>query len=144
MLPLRRRIRVVDIRCRTDRHKHLLAIGGKLNVTRPMTVATRYVRDMFGRATGFQITVLIGKAHNRIGVAYIDPLRIGARRIEVDSEWSVQTGGERGRLFRLTFCCDSTEHADLAQLAFRDKKGTVLRSADQPRPVKPGSVQLHL
>ena len=99
---------------------------------------------MLGGTARFQITVLIGEAHHRIGVADIDPLRIGARRIEVDPERPLQARGERGRLFRLAVGGDAAEHADFAQLAFRDEKITIRRSADKPRLIEAGCVQFDL
>jgi hypothetical protein len=47
ILLLGRRIRVVDIRGRTDRYQHLLAIRRELNVACPMTVSARHVAKLF-------------------------------------------------------------------------------------------------
>ena len=47
-----------------------------------MTDAARQVCDVLGGTARLQITIPIGKAHHRIGVADIDPLRLGPRRIE--------------------------------------------------------------
>ncbi len=57
------------------------------------------VRNVLRRAACLQIAILIRKADDRIGVAYVDPLRIGSGRIEVYAERPIQTAGEDRHLF---------------------------------------------
>src|SRR6266850_1558805 len=137
------RIRVVNIRGRTHRDKHFLTVGRELNVPRPMAIATRHIRDVFCGSARFQISVLIRKAHYRVRVSNIDPLGIRPRRIKVDAERAVQTGGENLRLLWLALGRDSPKDPHVPRVALRDKKIAVGRGPNLPRIIKPRRIKLY-
>ena len=76
---------------------------------------------MFGRAARLQIAILVGKANDRIRVAHVNPLRIGSGRVEINSEWPVQTSRKDFGTFRFSFGGDAMEDADFSASAFGDK-----------------------
>src|ERR1035438_6345625 len=87
-------VRVIDVRGGADGDKHLLPIGGELNVACPVSATEGEVRDVLGRAARFQVAILVGETDDRIGVADVNPLRIGSRRIEGDAVGLFQSGSE--------------------------------------------------
>src|ERR1700675_118643 len=87
-----------------------------------MAVAEPQVRDVFRRAAGLQIAVLIRKARDGVGVANVDPLRIGSRRVEIDAKWAIQAGDENFRLLGLALGGDSAENAEVAGAAVCNEK----------------------
>ena len=96
--------------------------------------------DLFRRSGGLHVAVAIGEAHDGVGVAHVDPLRIGAARIEGDSERLVQAGGEDRNLLRLAVLVAAAEDFDLAQVGFGDEEVAVGGGADLARLIEIGGV----
>ena len=71
---------------------HLLAVEREGDVARPVAAAAQQaaardvVDDRLGLAARVEIAVAIGEAHDGVGVADVDPLRIRAGRVERDAE----------------------------------------------------------
>src|SRR5882757_6663689 len=84
------------------------------------------------------------KPPHRVGIPAIDPLRIGPRRIKVDSERPVQTRDESLRLLGLALGGDSTEHAYIPGVALGDEKVAIGRCANQPWIIESTGIQLDL
>ena len=96
---------------------------------------------MFGRAARLQIAILVGKANDRIRVAHVNPLRIGSGRVEINSEWPVQTSRKDFGTFRFSFGGDAMEDADFSASAFGDKEIAVGSGTNQARLVQSRSVE---
>src|SRR6266404_1563754 len=133
----RRGIGVVNIRHRAHRNEHMLAVGGELYVARPMPAAPGDIGNMFRRTARFQIPILIRKAHNRICVPNVDPLRVRSWRIKIDSERAVQTARKYLRLLRFALGCNSTEYPDLPWAAGRLDWWSQLRPQRAARAANP-------
>jgi hypothetical protein len=82
-------------------------------------------------AAGGEIAIAIGKADHGIGVADIDPLRIGSGRIERDAERVVQARCERARRRRAVAV--RPQHADAPGAALRDENVAIRRHANDAR-----------
>ena len=68
-------------------------------------------RDVCGGAARLQVAVVIGEAHDGVGVADVDPLRIRAGRIKRDAEGAIESGGEDFCLLGLAVGGDAAEDA---------------------------------
>ena len=106
MVLLRVSVAVVNVGVRSDRGEELAAILGEDQVAGPVAAAAQasaagQVGQVFRGAAGLQIAIFIGEAHDAVGIADVDILRIGSRGIERDAEWLVQAFGENGGLLRL-------------------------------------------
>ena len=94
---------VIHIRARADGDEHLLAVTREHDVARPMAAAVGSAVSPLGRVftmisagpRAFKSPLRIGKAHDGIGVADVNVLRIRTRRIEGDSEGPMQAGRRR-------------------------------------------------
>src|SRR6266478_2294643 len=135
-------IGVVNIRHRAHRNEHMLAVGGELYVARPMSAAPGDIGNMFRRTARFQIPILIRKAHNRICVPNVDPLRVRSWRIKIDSEGTIQTGGIDPRLLRLTLGCNSAKYLDFSSAALRHEKIAIGGRSNQTWLTKPTRIKL--
>src|ERR1700733_563076 len=131
---------VGDIGGRAGRHKHCLAVRREHDVAGMMTAGTEMWDDGFGRAARGGIAVTIGIAENGIGIADIDPLRIGPGRIEGDAERITEPGGEHRRLSRFTTV--RPQHADAARFALGDEYVAVRRRAEGARTRQTGGKQV--
>ncbi len=76
--------------------------------------------------------------------AHVDPLRIGAARVEGDSEGQIQAGGEHRNLLRFAVLVAAAEDFDLAQVGFGDEEVAVGGGADLARLVEIGGVHFDL
>src|SRR6202034_2298907 len=92
---------VIDVRAGADRDIKRAAVRGEFQIPRPVPAATDALvsagdvrDDRFRLAQGLRVTVLIREAENRVGVTDVDELRLGADRVEGDSERPVQARGE--------------------------------------------------
>src|SRR6266481_7855211 len=135
------RIGVVDIRCRADGDEHFFAVGGELHIAGPMAAGGK-IGNMPGRAGGFQVSILIGKADDSVRVADVDPLRFISRRIKGDAVGTVEPFNEDRSLPGLAIGCDATEDLDFAAAAFSQKQIAVGGGADQTRIVESLCVEL--
>ena len=97
-----------------------------------------------GAAARFQITILIRKAHDGVGVANINPLRIWTGRIERDAVGLLQSGGEGFGLLRLAVRRDSAEDQNFTGIAFGEKIISIGRGGYEPRIIEVGGVLLNL
>src|SRR4029077_4616357 len=82
-------IDIVDVGTRADRDIHLLAIERERDIAGPVTTATKAptagkVGDFLRGACRFEVSVLVGKAHDGVGVPNIDPLRVWSYWIKGD------------------------------------------------------------
>src|SRR5579859_6932481 len=102
------------------------------------------LKQLLRRAAGDQIAVLVGEANYAVRITYIDPLWIRSGWIEVDAERQVQPGGELRDLLRFAIRANAAKDLDLVGIAFCQKDVSVGRSANQPRVLEVGGVQLHL
>src|SRR5580692_5030417 len=98
---------------------------------------------MLRGTASFQIAVAIGKAHNRIRIANIDPLGIRSGRIKTDTEWTVKSRSESLRLRGLAVGTNSAEDQNVVGVAFGDEEIAVGRGANQSRLIKPGRIKLN-
>src|SRR6476660_2565280 len=55
-------VRIIDVGCRADGDKHLLAVGRELNIAGPVAFAGGKIGDFFSWAARFQVANAIGKA----------------------------------------------------------------------------------
>src|SRR5215469_16976499 len=114
----RMRIRVINIRVRANRDKHLRAVLREDDVSCPVAAAAqapapRKVGKLLGGATGFHVAILVGEAHHGISVADIDPLGILPGGIERNPEGLAQSIGEFLYLLRFAVSADSAEDHNL-------------------------------
>src|SRR5439155_4820496 len=117
----RMRITIVIVRPRTNRDIHLLAIARKRDVARPVSAAShasaggqiRY--DGLRRAAGFHVAILIGKADDCSGIAYIYPLRLRPRGIERYAERTLQSRRKGLHLLRFAIGIHAAKNFDLAR-----------------------------
>jgi len=107
----------------------------KHDVARAMTADRQMRHDDFGGAARRQIAVAIRKADDGIGVANINPLRVGTGRIEGDAERTEQAGGEYACRFR-SFAVRA-QYADTTGSAFGGEDIAVWRHPDKARMVEP-------
>ena len=96
------------------------------------------------RPRRLQVPVVIREADNLIGVAYVEILRIGSKRVERDPERLMQASGENRHLLRMPLRIHAAEDANLAGLAFGQEDVAVGRGAQLARVVQTGGVKLHL
>ncbi len=121
ILLARMRIDIVVIRCRAHGDKHLLAIRRKFDRARPMPAPRGQVGDVLRGAARLHISIVIGKANHLVGIAHIDPLRIGPRRIKRNPIRPLQATGENLHLFRLAVAGHAAEHANAPGFALGQK-----------------------
>src|SRR5690349_18196669 len=93
------RVGIINVRSRSDRYVHLLAVRREGNVTCPVSVSVLCTRENFcdyslSSAGRLEVAVAVGEFHYCIGVADVDPLGIVAGRIKRDSEWAMKSCGE--------------------------------------------------
>ena len=101
--------------------------------------------EVLRRAAGLQIAILIREAHDAVGVANVDPLRIGAGGIEGDAEGLVQAGQRRRRLASgLPSASTPRKTLILPVCAFGEEEIAVGRDAQEPRIVEAGGIELDL
>ena len=98
---------------------------------------------MLGGPRRRQIAILIGEAHDAVGVAHVDPGGVRPEGIKGDAEGLVQALGEDRDLGRLAIRANAAEDLDLAGLALGQEEVAVGRGADQPRIVQAGGIKLH-
>src|SRR5215510_5726826 len=84
-------------------------------------------------ASRLQVAVSIRKAHDRIRIAHIYPLRIRSGRIKSNPEWPFKTGGKDFGLFRFSVFGQPSKYLDLSLAAFSQEQVTIGRGADQAR-----------
>lgn len=83
-----------------------------------MTGAVGKVDNVLCRRACFQISISIRKPDDCVGVAYVDPLRIVAGRVERDAIGFVETRREKFNVFWFATSSDSTEYSDFSAAAF--------------------------
>src|ERR1700761_9491660 len=103
-----------------------------------MMAADRQVRhDRLWLAARRHVAIAVRKAQHGIGIADIDPLRVGPRRIKRDAKRISEPGCEDRGLWRAAAVL--VQHADTAALALGDEDVAVRRSADNARARQAGS-----
>jgi len=95
-------------------------------------------------AASLEIAYLVRDSDDGVGVADVDPLGIGTVRVEGDSEWLVQPGGEDLTLFGAAGCVDSAENANLVTVAFGYEVVAIWRRTDQAGTIEALGIKLHL
>src|SRR6516164_7145847 len=80
------------------------------------------------------VAAAIGKARHGGGLGDVNPLRVGAGRIESDAERIIETGRKYEFLRRLAAI--RTQDGDTASPAFGNEYVAVRRSADNARPAQ--------
>ena len=144
-----RRVRIVVVRPRADRHEHARAVARERDVARPVTAAAqqpaaRQLGDhRLRRPASHRVPAPVRQPHDRVGVGDVEPARIGTRRIERDAERLVEALREHTRPGRLAAREQAAEHAHHAVVALDDERVTVRRRPDQPRLRQAVGVQLH-
>ena len=87
--------------------------------------------DRLGVAARGEVAIAIGETDDGIGIADIDPSRIGTGRIKCDAEWIGQSGrecrGQRG------LCAARPDNPDAAGAALGHEDIAIRRGADDPR-----------
>ncbi len=140
---------VVDVGVRADGGEELAAVLREDQVAGPVAAAAQasaagQVGELFHGAARLQVAVLVGEAHDAVGVADVNPLRIGSEGIKRDAEGLMQAGGEDGDLLRLAVRADAAKDLDLAGFALGQKQVAVGRDANEARIVEAGGVEVHL
>src|SRR5207302_11098197 len=79
------RVRIIHVRRRTNGYEKLLAVLGKIQRARPVPPAIWKIGHVLRPSTRLQIAIVIGEPNHLVGIADIDPLRIGSHRIERDA-----------------------------------------------------------
>ncbi len=102
------------------------------------------IGDVLLGAGGCEVAVVVGEAHDFIGVADVNPLGVGAEGIESDAEGLVEIGGEDGDLFWLAVCIDAAKDFDFAAGAFREEEIAVGSEADEARVIEAGGSKARL
>ncbi len=87
------------------------------------TPAAGQVGEVLHGAAGREVAILVGEAHDGVGVADVDPLRIGAVGIEGDAEGLVQAVAKTEICLGLPFGVDAAEDLDFAGSRFRRGRG---------------------
>src|SRR5215472_15631688 len=86
------------------------------------------------------VAAAIGKARYGAGLGYVNPLRVGAGRIERDAERIIETGRKHEFLHRLATI--RPKDGDTASPAFGYEYVAVRRSADNARPTQSRGEQI--
>src|SRR4029077_4383407 len=137
-------VRVVDIRSRTHRDKHFLAVPSKLNVPSPVTFARRDTGEVRGFPAGFRVAIPVGKTHDGTRVPHVNPLWIGARGIEVDAEGPIQAGRKNAHHFRFSLARDASKDPDVAGTAFGNEEISVRSGTNQTGLIQSRGILLDL
>src|SRR5258705_13922002 len=104
---------IVDVGLRSDRNEHALAILRKDHVARGVTTSGQLRDEDFCRAGRLYVAAVVRKADDRVGVADVDPLRVGAGWEERHAKWLAEPAGEHGRLLGLAVGAATAQDADL-------------------------------
>ncbi len=134
---------------RTDGGEQLSAVLGEDQVPGPVAAAAQapaagQIGNVLRLGPGRQVAVVVRKADDAVGVAHIEPLRIGPGGIESDAEGLAQVGRENRDLSGLAVRAHATEDLDLAGGAFGQEQVAVGRRAQQARIVEVCRVKRHL
>ncbi len=140
---------VVDVGVRADGGEELCAIEREGEVAGPVAAAAQasaagQVGDLLHGAASGEIAIAVGEAHDAVGVADIDPLRVGAEGIEGDAEGLVEIAGEDGGLFGIAVGVDAAKDFDFARSAFGEEEVAVGGEADEAGVVEIGGIELDL
>ncbi len=139
---------VIVVGVRADGDEHGFAVERESDVARPVAAAAKQsaageIANFLRGAARLQVSIVIREAHDRAGVADVDPLRLRTGRIESDAEWFVEAGGEGLHLLRAALGVDPAHHFDVSGLALRQKDIAVGSRTDQPGIMESGGVELH-
>ena len=96
-----------------------------------------------GRPSRLQVSILIGKSNNGVGVTHVYPLGIVPGRIEGDAIRTVELRGENAGLLWLPVGRDSAKDLDLSTAAFCQEEIAIGSRADQPWIVESRRIELH-
>lgn len=141
---------VGDVGVRADGDEHPLAVFREHDISGPVAAspeapAAGDIGDDHLRAAGcLRIPGPVPEAHDRAGVADIQILRVGAGRIERQSERLVQPIGEDAVELRLAVPIRVAQDAHAAGLALRHEQIAVGRGDDLARVVQAGGKLLDL
>ena len=106
--------------------------------------AAGQIGDVLLWARGCEVAVVVGEADDFIGVADVNPLRVGSKWIEGDAEGLVEIGGEDGDLLWLAVGIDAAKDFDFAAGAVSEEEIAVGSEADESWVVEAGRVKLDL
>jgi hypothetical protein len=129
---------------RADRDQHVLSVRGKDDVPGPVAAAAGQLRQGLRRAARLQVSVLVRKADDGVGVAHVHPLRIGTAGIEVDTERLFQVGGEDLHLAGLAVRARCRERPGSFPRCSPPGRCRHWAPPHQPRVVQAGGKLLHL
>src|SRR4051812_44413998 len=108
-----------------------------------MAAGGQFRNNCFSRSSGFEITIVIREAHDRIRITDIDVLWIVAERVKCDSEVIAQTRAEDFLFLWFTVTCYATKNKDLAKPAFRHKHIAIGSSTNFTRFMQTFRIALH-
>ncbi len=134
-----------QIGARSHRHQQAAAVAGEGEVAGPVPArraAGQARNDDLRRPPGFQVADPIGETHHALGLAHIEPLRVGFG-VEGEAEGSVEAGGEGGGLADPGAVRPGPEHQDAPRDALGHQDVAVRGGAQQPRFVKAAGERLH-
>jgi hypothetical protein len=125
-----------DVRAGPYRHIHCLAVRREHDVAGMMAADRQMRHHRFGGPARGGVAVAIGETDHRTGIADIEPLWIGTRRIERHAERIAEPGGKHRRLRR----CGAVpaNDANAAGIALGDEQIAVRRCANKPRLAQAG------
>ena len=146
----RRRVGIVVVGSRSDRHEHPLAVARERDVTRPVTAAAQVSaarqvgHDGLRRTARLGVAALVRQPHDGVRVGDVEPARIADGRIERDPERLIEALGEDARPRRLPGREQTAEHANDAGLALDHERVAVRRDPEQPGLGQAVGVELYL
>ena len=91
-------------------------------------------------ASRLEVAIAIRKAHHRVGVANVNPLRIWSWRVEGDAERHLKTGSKGFRLGCRTVFIHAAQDFDLAGITLRHEEVSIGSSADKAGPIRAGGI----
>ena len=134
---------VIHVRARSYRDKHFLAVLGEGQRPCPVPASRRQVGDVFRSGTRLQVPVVIRKANHLVGIAHIQPPRIGTRRIKSQAIRLFQTARENGRLLGLPVAGQPAKNSNASRITLRKENVAVRGGAQSAGIVESRGIQLN-
>jgi hypothetical protein len=97
-----------------------------------LSEAWEFGNDFFSGPRGYEISGLVGESDDRVGIADVDPLRVG-EGIERDAERKVEASGECGNLLGSAVGAYAAEDEDLVAVGVGEENVAVGRGAKEAR-----------
>src|SRR5438552_15252613 len=99
---------------------------------------------MFRRSSAGQITVVVGKAYDRVHIGDVDPLGIGSGRIERNTKRRIQSRREDLHLLGPAIRSDSAKNLNVAAVGFSQENVTIGSGPHQARIAESSRIQLYV